>query len=436
MKKLSLNISSPLWSSEELNEVLSLERLFHSMKISLDGLCDEKILRELSRKHGARVKMLILKFVAIENVESFREILKNYPLLEHLHIHRMQFQCSDNDHTSADQTVNLKKLKFLKIEESSHLVLTLINKALISSQNIVILWSIEDYLGCNFLVVSSQLTKLEVTVLEMAKIFTSDLSRDLSFKLKSLYVTRYWPDIVFCDENVSENFNQFLNAQKDSITDIDITGISGIKWVDFHPGSFKILELIFTDLPHLTSLKFDLFSFSYMRESDAYLFHSLKSNMSLRNLNCGIGPVSKIFANEMLSKCPGIETLVIYCNDCDLLPFLAVHNPKLKSLALREVDNPASATLKFEFLEKFSVLFTGKRKLWLSFVMNNSSIKSLGIEYQDKSFKDKTLCTLKTHANLKVFNGKELVFEKVMKNKLYLWCPYLFRAVSRFPSLK
>lgn len=420
MKKLLMKITRPL-TCEKLSEVLSLERLFHSIEISLMGLCDDKLLEELSVKHGARVKMLYLNSVTIKNVESFREILNNFKLLEHLEIYRMQFQCQNIERPSADQKVDLKELKFIRIEKSSTFVIDQINR---SSMDLVQLWSVEREGSHDFMAVSKRSTKLEVNVAKIRRIFHPLLTRRaLPFKLKSFYVTGRLYEHVHFDADVSETFIKFLKTQTDSIIEIDVTGIRL-----YEPDSIGIFEVIFNEFPHLSSLKFDLFGFNHMRKSDANLFNRLKPNMGLRHLDCGKRSVPKALANKLLIKCPGIETLYIYCEGGDLLPFLAFNNSKLKSLTLKEVCNPASANLKFKFLENFVVFISRKRTPWLSFVMNNTSIRRLVIINPNKKFSYKTFNTLKTHPNLNLFNNKELVFEEpkmwTREKKMNSWFSY------------
>lgn len=128
--------------------------------------------------------------------------------------------------------------------------------------------------------------------------------------------------------------------------------------------------------------------------------------MSLKHLDCGILPVFEMLTIELLIKCPGLERLSVQCLDGDLLPFVAIHNCKLKSLTLNKIDDPASRTLKFEFLQNFVTRVTGNSKLLLSFVMINCSIRSFEILEQVKNINGKILSTLKTHPNLILFNKK------------------------------
>lgn len=322
----------------------------------------------------------------------------------------------------------MKKIKFLKIECSPLLVFEHINKALISSENIKILWSFNhDFAyGRELLAASERLNKLQIYATDIPNIFASNLTRDFQFKLKSLQITGENFENITFDIKVFENFRKFLIAQKDSLTDIDVTGLRRRKWLNLDPGCNEIFEIIFNELPRLESLKFDLFRFCGMIRINSNVFCQLKSNMSLKHLDCGILPVFKMLAIELLSKCPGLERLSIRCLDGDLLPFLAMNNTKLKSLTLEEIDHPECRTLKFEFLESFVVRVTGNRQLWLSFVMNNSSIRSFEILDQDQSINGKTLSILKTHPHLILFNNKELVKRRSQEKKIYLWSQKLF----------
>lgn len=414
MKKLRLKISNISVSSqnkqweEKVEEVLSLERKFQAIDVTFFDLRVQNAAEsfvQIIACHGSQIREMVLRDVNFRSFDEFHQILKNVPLLESLEIERLRF--NQVGKPSDIKTVTLKKLQTLKIDGSSwavfqHLIGTQIT-SLTTLQSVVVPTEREYFI--NFLKASEKLESIELDFYAFVRVFEQELPEKLSFKLRKLRFLSYQIDL----HEVDEVFNKFLIAQASNIEELELNIIS-----------LKVVETILGKLKCLKRLR--LHSSSLSTDKEFYDF--LKPIKSLKEVEAHDEFLHENAAKGLLGICPNLESLKavhdptgIFSN---LLPFISLYNPKLKSLSIDKMENEIDMDMKFKNLEMFHVYIVDDIEVLLSFIKANPSIATLSCgcpaakkftsEVLEKFMNETSLKHLKFESNYETI---EAIFNKI-----------------------
>lgn len=365
MKKFKLdlrfkhNLDGWVYWPEKFDELMSIKRNVQTIEVFLPPCRDRNVVRmfvELSARLGSRVKHLSLEWVEFENTGDLVDILSFMPMLEYLHI-LGSFRFVESEQPLVP--IQLKNLKTLKIRTFQWFAIQKIfgNKVpsfVCPSQNQPIDPSARKYLR-QIVEATKKLEVMEMDSPVLESLFQSEL---VNLKLKKLFLH------LSNSSQENANFNNFLITQAQTVEEIIALG-------RVMPQYFKT---IFSKLKKIKKLYINFHSLP----SDKSFYAQLKPIHSLKEIkfvspSLGVIDVSK----GLLGNFPNLETLkTSFVMNSEVLPFMAINNPKLVNLRILRIDYAISPEVKFKFLKYFHVDSEGNFNHVVEFVANNPSIET------------------------------------------------------------
>lgn len=416
MKKFTLKLhhdfgSKGLWV-DKFDEIINLDRNFQSIDVNADeshAWNAVELFVELSSHHGSQIRRLILHKAEFKHSNDFCEILRNVPLLERLEISRTKFTLSESENKFPIPSVALEHLKTIKVVYSSwiffqYLMGTKITDLIVSTAQVR---KFEREILINFLENSESLNFIEMDREAFERIFESKFNNSFPFKLRKFQFFSY----TFKSEvnQIDDNFIKFLESQAGNIEDLA-----------FEYSSREILETIFTKLRLLKRLKLNANALPI----DKDFYDQLTPFENLKEIHADDRIPNEDAARGMFGNCPNLETLKVDCDPheiiSNILPFIAINNPKLKTLYIDTLKTQHDPEVRFKYLEVVHVFFFKKIRYLLSFLKHNSTVHTLKVKWiYDQIFIDEVLDALMDATNVKhlKFGGKpetmKAIYDKV-----------------------
>lgn len=401
---------------DKFDEIGHLEQDIKTIEVNLDeshGHSSIEMFVELSSHLGQQVETLIIQKAEFRNAIDFRDIMRNFPMLKQLEIHRTTFKWPENEENQTIHPVNMKHLDTIKVVYSSwsffqYLVGTQITSLIASTAQVRP--SERDNL-INFLEASERLESVEMDREGFERIFQTNFTRPFPFKLKKFKYFSY----TFKSEvnQLDENFISFLETQAASLEDLQL-----------EYSSREILQEIFTKLVNLRKLKLNANSLPMDKE----FYDQLKPFKYLKEFDADDRIPNEDAARGILKNCPNLEILIVECDPNDVIseifPFIAAHNPKLRVLRIDSLKAQYKPEVRFKRLEVLHVFLFKDDVMLVSFLRNNPTVTTLKIKWvYEQEFIEVTLHELLSKTNVQhlIIGGKQdtmkAVYEKVKTDR-------------------
>lgn len=354
---------------EKLDEILGLNRRFQTLRIGYTSET-EPLLRIIAN-HGSHLRKMQLWHVRLNCPEEFRQMLSFSPLLATLQIGDLRFDKMIKETTWRIEPAKLPSLQNAKIGNSDTELFRCFTAAkLLSLELGEFTNGLENLVG--FLKSTDKLESLSVYDWAAMRTFQDD-SRQQSFMLKKLSMG------LDLEDQDAEGFINFLASQAASLESLEIRSVPRevLKMIFSHPGNLKILIFADDEIP-----------------DDEEFYENLKPIEGLKELNFRFSANSnEISVKGILTCCPNIERLSApQLEDVsELLPFIAINNPKLKRLAIKVIESELGSEWNFKFLTHLEVEIVEDLSLDMKFIANNPSIESFvanHVEPESMEFED------------------------------------------------
>lgn len=220
----------------------------------------------------------------------------------------------------------------------------------------------------------------------------------------------------FLQFQVDDNFIAFLESQSGTIEDLE-----------FEYASREILETIFTKLIHLKRLKLNANTLPIDKE----FYDQMTPFDFLTEFHVDDRIPNEDAARGMFINYPNLQMLNVNCDPhgiiSNILPFIAVNNPRLKVLSIDTMKVQKNPDLRFKYLEVLHVFLFKKIAFLVEFLKHNPTIHTLNVKWiYDQIFIDEVLDQLMNETKLKhlKFGGRletmRAIYDKIKmdSNKL------------------
>lgn len=394
MQHFKLNLKAGILSSD-------IRRKYQEVELEIEENCE--FIEEISLQHGRKVTKLTchaaLTFASKRSSSCLLRILRNFPLLSELHLHKLNIVFEKT------QRISFPHLKTLKIADSSLDLLNVLSSPSLESFELSSTScendDIKTFLQCcpqletlifrndgnyfkifnncenlpfNLRVLEvtndgnahmdgledilSKFSNLKVLIISCGMIGNVMFPepKNIPFRLTKLDHTLWSP---YIGQIINENYCAFLRTQKDNLKEVST--------VSLFPDTVEIDDeylVLFTEMKVLEKLSFDLKN-SFPKNEQFYqdlqpipTVKELRFTHIKKSVRHGRGFESRhrLFLRKVLPLFPNLELF-----ECfyplkafpDLMTILSKNNPKLKSLSLWCVKNYEPEN-KFNFLETFN----------------------------------------------------------------------------------
>lgn len=376
-----------VWT-DEIDVILSLKRRFVTIDVTLEDNTHEPsssdLFAKIAASCGSQVRKLIMHDAVFKNSSTLNEILKSMPLLEEIEIRELY--CSSASYQNQEpQPVTLYRLKTLKISNVDwkffqHLNAPNITTFEVDDSEMNISENSVEFIK-NFLESSRGLESLGIEETVIDKIFSSKSMRRFTFKLKKLDFQN--------NDQADRYFSKFLASQASSLEELEI-----------QIGSREIYDVIFRDMRCLKTLRMNMDTLP----TDKEFYDRLKPIKSLKEIFSNFGFSDEVSAKGVLGNCPNLEVLNVTMdsNGFELLPFIAINNPKITTLSIKALRDHISPDIKFESLKRLQLYEVRNVEFLLTFIRNNPAVETLSIWWIDEDvLQPKDLDILMEESNLK-----------------------------------
>lgn len=372
-----------LWT-EEIVEILSLERKFVTIDVTLDDTHAQntsELFVRIVEKCGSQVRKLILQDADFKDSSTLHKILMSMPLLEEMDI--AELRCANA--LKHELPVTFYRLKTLKISNVDWRLFQYLKAPNITS------FEVDDtemntsdssieFLA-SFLKSSRDIESLGIEENIIDKIFSSKAIKSFPLKLKKIEFQN--------NDQSDQHFSRFLASQASSLEELEIQF-----------GSREIYEVIFKEMKCLKTLRMNMDTLP----TDKEFYDKLRPVESLKEIFSNFGFSDEVSAKGILGNCPNLEVLNVTMdgNGFDLLSFIAINNPKITTLSIKTLKDHTTPEVKFKALKRLQLYEVKNVEFLLTFLRNNSTLETLSIWWIDEDvLQPKDLDVLMNESNLR-----------------------------------
>lgn len=405
MKKFKLSFSEDYNDYHEtptntelrrFGEILGLERKFHTIEVKKGDIkaaseyCAKAIVRIIAQ-HGSQLRKLIFFRVSLNNRNEFVKLMASAPMLETLDFWLLDFlqPIEEDVEPACNEPVLMKYLKKVRIHSSDAILFKLFAAPHVEEFEISTESTIQFQNVFDFIQPKMKLKSLEIDQ-KTFPFFFQFLPSLPAMKLQRFRML--WMFRQDEDPLLNRNFCKFLRSHANTLEHLEL---------EFH--SREVFETIFTKLDRLKILEFVRID---RLPIDEAFYEQIRPRWNLKRIYSRRHKFpNKIAAQGILGNCPNLESLEVPYDQivCSMLPFLALNNPKLKTLSMETIRSKikVKARVKFNFLTRLDLQTVVNFTFIASFIKINPTIDTLVVEVVGKKSSLKGLTQLMNLPNLK-----------------------------------
>lgn len=355
--KLESDVLSPNGDISNFNQLMSLQRHFTDLDISIIENFVKSRLTDVVERYGSNILNFKLES-AVLDLKVISEILTHVPELEELSLdfwvpyNRREMPVADN----SVGTLTMKHLKKLAIDEDWNVFQLLEAPALVELETRGSVKNFNAKSFERFLKACPLLESLEVYVDLFGK-----MEPGFPFHLKKLTTS-------YNSFRLNDNIKKFLLSQAASLETLE---------ADCDDSEFH--EIVLTRFKRLRTLKSNLSKLTAPPE----FYQKLQPLPLMKELASFSGFPSEIAAQAILRNCPALVKLECYGDKIlpNQLDFIADHNKSLEVLKISTIRDTAA---RFQCLKSLTVSRVENAEHLVAFLKANPTIETFEIRYLDE----------------------------------------------------
>lgn len=327
------------------------------------------LLVQITAKHGALIRKLVLKNAEFENITDFYNVLSRMPLLHELVLIRIKFDVAE--HTNNEKQIwhiNLNNLNKLSVNTCDWNIFQFFMTSPIKELKITNRFALVDAQQketfMQFLQASTKLEFMEFDFMSYAKTFQTPMDREFGFKLKRLKYLSFSPSYDIHD--IHKNFGTFIESQSSSLTELELNYVAP-----------NIIMIIFTKLQNLEKLRLN----ASVLPNNTEFYIPFKKMQLLKELTLHDDIASEGAIKQVLLNCYNLETLTAHHDPhhyiTNLLTFMAANNPMMKRLSIDTLPVEILPEMKFNHLKFLDIQTCNGLDNVVKFLHNNPVIETL-----------------------------------------------------------
>lgn len=367
LKKFKLKLTKDFWLSKRKNlQLLTLQRKHSTIEIT-DVVGSHSVLIDIFKRFGPHLRTLAISNSTVDDF-TFREILKNSPVLEDLCLSEVTIDRK----LPAINPTSVVHLKSVTVQHTNWIIFKFLAKSQIISLKI------NGYLnegeGARNHLVSLLLNQFRLKELMLYGTSSRTLFKDNDInEIFNLNLTTFHIGCGFGKNSdvVNSNIINFLIANNETLRNVEIS----------IPNGEHIIAFTLLNLNNVTSLTLDVRGLP----KDKTFYETLiatEPNVQLKYLKLSGFFFHLNFVKFILMKYPSVSNLELdnwsdtTC-ESDMLKFVAGQFPQLQQLFIPEISN--SDIVAFPALKYLNVSYIRNTQNLINFIKLNNSVVALKV---------------------------------------------------------